>query len=628
MAAIAIEDMHRSLRSSARCIKSIGRAHQQQSIEIIKICRSFITRAVSVEYSGVHEKALSRTVEAVENAVAAAATTGGHCSKDTDSKISSAEEKLCEYVETCNSSTMSYYDDEMAGNHDTQIKIKKLLEDARRHDEQSMNKFRSISQRAKRILPRTKATTKYDLVFLQMFISGIKTDYRIPMVFDRDASLEQILWIITCRPKLPEPLRFTLDRNPHFYRALHETPSLYGHDFALKALTATSFKETSSEKLYIILNGKSHIFFDATEAWKNLLVLFANFQANGNSLLISKRTCFAMLGRIYRLASPLPSNHRAFASVSPSSQINPNTVGPFQVFDRNAKRLQKDRAALREGGQRSRTVDYVRDEVADRMIERFTDVKRKFSSILDLGSGPGHFSKLLESGQTGRVTMLDMSSKTLNRDPSSEFEVPVERLQVDEEHLLETIPRNSQEAIVSCLSLHWVNDLPGRCLGVLIQIREALKPDGVFIGAIFGGDTLFELRTALQLAEVDREGGISPHVSPMANPRDMSNLMSRAGFTLLTVDVDEVITGYPSMWELMEDLRDMGESNAVIGRRNFIPRDTLVAASAIYKELHGKDDGSIPATFQVIYMIGWKPAPDQPKPLERGTGKTNLKEIL
>jgi NADH dehydrogenase [ubiquinone] 1 alpha subcomplex assembly factor 5 len=173
--------------------------------------------------------------------------------------------------------------------------------------------------------------------------------------------------------------------------------------------------------------------------------------------------------------------------------------------------------------------------------------------------------------------------------------VQVERLVVDEERLLDMIPRNSQEAIVSCLSLHWVNDLPGtqilwfrlqkltRSTGVLVQIREALKPDGVFMGAILGGDTLFELRTSLQLAEVEREGGISPHVSPMAgalvfssnsispmiasaDPRDMSNLMSRAGFTLLTVDVDEVSMGYPSMWELLDDLRDMGESNAIIGR--------------------------------------------------------------
>jgi len=96
----------------------------------------------------------------------------------------------------------------------------------------------------------------------------------------------------------------------------------------------------------------------------------------------------------------------------------------------------------------------------------------------------------------------------------------------------------------------------------------------------------------------------------------------------LTVDVDEVKVNYPSMWELMDDLRDMGESNAVIGRRHFIHRDTLTAASAIYKTLHGNQDGSIPATFQIIYVIGWKPAPNQPRPLERGSGKTNLKEVL
>jgi len=317
------------------------------------------------------------------------------------------------------------------------------------------------------------------------------------------------------------------------------------------------------------------------------------------------------------------SPSRPLATLS-SSQIDTATRGPFQVFDRHAKRLQKDRAAARDGGDRSRTVDYVRDDVANRMIERFMDIKRKFSSVLDLGSGSGHFAKLLELDQTKKVTMLDLSKRTLERDPDTEFEVQVERLVVDEEKLLDTIPRNSQEAIVSCLSLHWVNDLPG----VLVQIKEALKPDGVFIGAVLGGDTLFELRTSLQLAELEREGGISPHVSPMADSRDMSNLMSRAGFTLLTVDVDEVSIGYPTMWELLDDLRDMGENNAIIGRRHLLHRDTLAAASAIYKELHGQEDGTVPATFQVIYLIGWKPAPQQPKPLERGSGETNLKDIL
>ncbi|KAH7909452.1 S-adenosyl-L-methionine-dependent methyltransferase [Hygrophoropsis aurantiaca] len=315
---------------------------------------------------------------------------------------------------------------------------------------------------------------------------------------------------------------------------------------------------------------------------------------------------------------------RTFASESsttvPASSIN----NPYQVFDRTAKRLQKDRAVSRDTGVRSRTVDYVRDEVADRMMERLMDIKRKFDTIVDLGSGPGHFSKLLEPEKTRKVVMIESSEQTLNRDPDEDFDVEVERLHADEEKLLDIVPCNSQEAIVSCLSLQWINDLPG----ILVQIREALQPDGLFLAAVFGGDTLFELRTSLQLAEMDREGGISPHVSPMTDTKDISNLLSRAGFNLLTVDVDEVKVGYPSMWELVEDLRDMGESNSVIGRRHFMHRDTLAAASAIYKELHGNEDGSIPATFQIIYMIGWKPAPTQPKPLERGTAQTNLKDVL
>ncbi|KAI0089255.1 S-adenosyl-L-methionine-dependent methyltransferase [Irpex rosettiformis] len=327
--------------------------------------------------------------------------------------------------------------------------------------------------------------------------------------------------------------------------------------------------------------------------------------------------------RSLNLRAPCRTSRHFFASVS-SSSPNPSTVGPFQVFDRNAKRIQKNASVTKDNGETSRVVDYVRDEVADRMIERLMDIKRKFNTILDLGSGPGHFSKMLDTTNTEKVVMFDSSEKLLYRDPDSDFGVEVERIHADEENLLQIVPRNSQEAIVSCLSLHWVNDLPG----VLIQMREALKPDGLFLGALFGGDTLFELRSALQIAEAEREGGISPHVSPMTDSRDMSNLLGRAGFTLLTVDVDEVKVNYPSMWELMDDLRDMGESNAVIGRRHILHRDTLAAASAIYKELHGNEDGTVPATFQVIFVIGWKPAPNQPKALERGTGQTNLKKVL
>lgn len=276
-------------------------------------------------------------------------------------------------------------------------------------------------------------------------------------------------------------------------------------------------------------------------------------------------------------------------------------------------------------GGKSRVVDYLRGEVAERMGERFEDLRNSPSKILDLCSGSGQLSKVLgRLESTQEIRMMDMSEKSLWRDPDDEFDVIPQRTVLDEESLLTTIEENSQDCIVSNLGLHWINDLPG----VLTQIRRALKPDGVFIGAMFGGDTLFELRTALQLAEQERDGGLSPRVSPMADPRDASALMNRAGFTLLTVDIEDLSVSYPSIWELMEDLRDMGESGAVLGRRSFIKRDVLIAADAIYRELHGNEDGTVPATFQVIYLIGWKPAESQPKPLPRGSGKTNLKDVL
>lgn len=293
---------------------------------------------------------------------------------------------------------------------------------------------------------------------------------------------------------------------------------------------------------------------------------------------------------------------RALATLS-----NAHVNQPFAVFDRQAKRVQRDRAAVKKDGETSRTVDYLRNEVAERMIERLLDVKRTYTSILDLGSGPGHFSRLIESHLTKKIVMMEMSDKLLKRDPDSEFEVPVERIHADEENLLQVIEPNSQEAIVSCLSLHWINDLPG----LLVQIREALKPDGLFLAALLGGDSLFELRTALQVAELEREGGISPHVSPMTDTRDITNLLGRAGFTLLTVDIEDVTVSYPSMFELIEDLGDMGENNAVIGSRPFMHRDTLMAAAAAYQSLHGNEDQTIPATFQVIFLIGWKPQPKQ-----------------
>ncbi|KAJ2003491.1 hypothetical protein GGI02_001158 [Coemansia sp. RSA 2322] len=293
---------------------------------------------------------------------------------------------------------------------------------------------------------------------------------------------------------------------------------------------------------------------------------------------------------------------------------------PFEVFDRNAKRMQRNRAASRSAA--SREVDYLRDEVAARVADRLLDIKRRYHTVVEIGSGCGHLAKTVDADMMDRLIMCDMARTALERDAAMRYDVDVERRVVDEE--LPRFEPESLDAVVSCLAMHWINDLPG----MLIQIRKALVPDGVFIGAMFGGDSLFELRTSLQLADVERGGGIAARVSPLTDTRDVGSLLSRAGFTLSTIDVDNIVVSYPSMLHLISDINAMGEGNAVVQRLPFVRRDTLMAASAIYSEMHGNEDGSVPATFQVMYMIGWKPDPSQPQPLPRGSGQVSLGDMF
>ncbi|CAG8447483.1 5182_t:CDS:10 [Dentiscutata heterogama] len=311
-------------------------------------------------------------------------------------------------------------------------------------------------------------------------------------------------------------------------------------------------------------------------------------------------------------------NSKIFSRTYASSQKSQTSA--FIVFDRKAKKLQRDRAALVT--ETSKQVDYLKDEVAHRLVDRLLDIKRKYDTIVDLGSGCGHIVKHMDRDISNKLVMCDMSEKMLERDKNIKYDVEVERIVVDEELL--PFEKNSLEAVISNLSLHWVNDLPG----TMIQIQKSLKPDGLFLASMFGGDTLFELRTSMQLAELEREHGVSPRVSPMVDIRDVGSLLSRSGFALTTIDVDDIIVNYPSMFELIVDLKAMGESNAVLARRPFLKRDTLLAAAAIYKELHGKPDGTIPATFQIVYLIGWKPDISQSKPKPRGSAKMSLKEVL
>jgi NADH dehydrogenase [ubiquinone] 1 alpha subcomplex assembly factor 5 len=266
------------------------------------------------------------------------------------------------------------------------------------------------------------------------------------------------------------------------------------------------------------------------------------------------------------------------------------------------------------------------------------DINRHFPSVLDLGANACNIGRMLtlpspdqpdagpRSQRVGKVTAADSSETLLYRDVSLPFnnEIDIHR------HVLstsETLPyeANSFDAVLSSLSLHWINDLPS----VLAQVNNILKPDSPFIGVMLGGDSLFELRTALQLAEQDRRGGVSTHTSPLADVRDVGGLLQRAGFNLLTVDVDDIVVDFPDIFSLMKDLQAMGESNAVISReKSGIQKDVLLAAENIYRALHGNEDGSLPATFRLIYMIGWKPSPKQAKPLERGTGMFSIKDFL
>eukprot|EP01137_Pigoraptor_chileana_P027290 Opistho-2@9682 len=299
------------------------------------------------------------------------------------------------------------------------------------------------------------------------------------------------------------------------------------------------------------------------------------------------------------------------------------------VFDRASKRRQRERALV---SPEVSSFDYLRDEVAARVVDRMLDISRRFSVVADVGSGSGFVGRHLTGDLAELLIECDPCMGALRR---SRSEQPLHTAKKDEERPRpprlrvagdeEFLPLgdNTVDAVLSSMSLHWVNYLPG----TLSQMRRCLKPDGVFLGAMLGGDTLMELRSALQVAETERFGGLAPHVSPFANVSDAGNLLSRAGFAITTVDIDQITINYPGPVDLMLDLKGMGEQNAAWTRAQFLRRDTLVAMEPIYRALYGNPDGSVPATFQIIYLIGWKPDPSQKKPAKRGSGTVPLASI-
>ncbi|XP_061087671.1 arginine-hydroxylase NDUFAF5, mitochondrial isoform X1 [Conger conger] len=323
----------------------------------------------------------------------------------------------------------------------------------------------------------------------------------------------------------------------------------------------------------------------------------SHFHNNNNGLLsLSQHVCAARM-----------SHQKTFSSMA---------GGTMNVFDRNMKRKQKNWASMLPDTQK---YDYLRDEVGRRVADRVYDIARTFPLALDVGCGRNHIAEHLSKDIVEKLFLTDISENALKQ--KKESEIPSRCVLADEEFL--PFRANTFDLVVSSMSLHWINDLPG----AFRQIQQALKPDGVFIGAMVGGETLYELRCSLQLAELEREGGFAPHVSPYTAVTDLGNLMGRAGFTMLTVDVDEIQVHYPGILEVMKDLQGMGESNCAWNRKSMLHRDTLLAAAAIYQEMYGQEDGSVPATFEILYMIGWKPHESQAKPARRGSGNVSFDEL-
>ena len=292
-----------------------------------------------------------------------------------------------------------------------------------------------------------------------------------------------------------------------------------------------------------------------------------------------------------------------------------NTV-PEQarIFDRRLLRQRRDRVAVD-----LRAHDFLLTEMAERLCDRLSDVARSFPLALDLGARDGILARALK-GRGGIETLIQSDGSMVN---ARQLDEDGHALVADEELL--PFKAQSFDAILSNLSLHWVNDLPG----ALTQIRTALKPDGLFLASLFGADTLTELRTALMEAEIAETGGASPRVSPFAGLRDAAGLLQRAGFALPVADLDTVTVTYPDLLALLADLRGMGEANLIVDRLRRPTRRTVFArAAAIYQERFADAQGRLTATFQVLFLTGWAPDPSQQQPARRGSGKASLKDFL
>lgn len=285
---------------------------------------------------------------------------------------------------------------------------------------------------------------------------------------------------------------------------------------------------------------------------------------------------------------------------------------PAEIFDRRRMRRQRGRHAADLSAH-----GFLIDWAAGQALDRLRDITRQFPKVLQMGLRPGHdFSEQLKS-VAGAELLLGMDcAEALCAGMPFRF--------AGEDDFLPVAP-GSLDLIFSVFNLHSVNDLPG----ALLQIRKALKPDGLFIAAMPGGESLHELRRVLTDTELAMKNGLSPRVYPFADKQDMGALLQRAGFALPVVDSDLVTVTYDTMFKLMADLRGMGEGNALINRNSRPPgKAFFFEAARRYSEAYAEQDGRIAATFEIIFLIGWAPHESQQKPLRPGSARTRLADAL
>jgi SAM-dependent methyltransferase len=265
-----------------------------------------------------------------------------------------------------------------------------------------------------------------------------------------------------------------------------------------------------------------------------------------------------------------------------------------------------DRALLRARLRRARQLgmeSFLIDRVAADMAERVSAVLRQFDHGADIGTPSGAVRRALAS--TGQVKLIDAVA-------------------IGDDEILDLAP-GSLDLALSALALQFVNDLPG----LLIQIRRALKPDGLLLAALAGGDTLIELRQSFAAAESEMEGGLSPRVAPFADVRDMGALLQRAGFALPVVDSERLTVRYDAALALMQDLRRMGATNILHDRRRTpLRRSTLLRMAEIYARRFADPDGRLRATFEIVWISGWAPHESQQKPLRPGSARARLADAL